>query len=438
MRILTISVMFLIFTQSCIFSPSADRICPFGEHSVQIFPVRNGFFALSVKEYKNREERLSYRFFDESGRQVCMNETDYPFSFYNFLVREKNSESIFLVSQNRMSGKENLVLEISRDCQSKGKYTLDSKNYETISDILVDGGNIYTCGWAESSNRDILPDPAKPKGQMNKVVVEHDMMMTIYDPGFAEKKKIIRGGSDADYIFSVTKTSDNRIFYTGSVMKFEIDSGKNRILKSTALFVNEVIPFSEVSSESGAGSADLIKRGVDYPSDRNFMPFFISEYNKENLLLITMVRIDGNDFIGVSKGEKEKLVFDTAIYPVRKVYLPSYPVQVREDMIFIRFMNIQSGVMDRLYILDMKSKEAADVWIKGANRIAVGLNGEEILLYYSVVMKPCGESIFRTDRLRVNEIFSNKTLKPEMTEGIFINKIKSVMNLKNFCWDCKD
>jgi len=182
----------------------------------------------------------------------------------------------------------------------------------------------------------------------------------------------------------------------------------------------------------------LIKRGVDYPSDRNFMPFFISEYNKENLLLITMVRIDGNDFIGVSKGEKEKLVFDTAIYPVRKVYLPSYPVQVREDMIFIRFMNIQSGVMDRLYILDMKSKEAADVWIKGANRIAVGLNGEEILLYYSVVMKPCGESIFRTDRLRVNEIFSNKTLKPEMTEGIFINKIKSVMNLKNFCWDCKD
>lgn len=420
MRILLIFIS-VIFFVSCV-SPLNKGICPFYEHSSQIFWLGNGFFAFNVKEYNKGYEKLHIRYFGSNGKQLCSNEIDYPFSFYNFLVREKDKDSVFIVSQDRTKGRENLVLEVSNDCQKRGEFRINADNYETISDIKVLRQDVYICGWAESKYRDILPIGLNAQGTKSNIIVEHDSLIAIYDSFFNEKKKIIKGDYDAEYVFSIAITSDNKVLYAGSVMSFGIDSSRNKVLNSVNLFIME----ADVNSD------EFFLRDNVYPVDYNLMPFFVSEYNKYYILLVTMGKMEGKNTLGVSVGDKSKRDFQTALYLLEGDYLPFYPLLIKDDKVFLRFLEIKNNVLDKFYIIDLKNSEAISVWIKGANNIAFGINDDVFNLCYSVIVKPCNESLFLSKSLFINDISSNKVIKSDMIENIIIDKVKPFKYLTNF------
>ncbi|MCX7958613.1 MAG: hypothetical protein N3B13_06150 [Deltaproteobacteria bacterium] len=422
MRISPFILLIVVFSFSCIFSPLPERMCQFAEHSSQIFSQGDGFFAFDVREYKGRQEKLVIRYFDRRGRQLCINEINYPFSFYNFLVREKDKRSLFLASQSRSDGRTNLIFEIGVDCQQRNAFLIKSDNYETISDIQVSGDDIYICGWAESKNTGILPQSAKPKGELSKIVVEHDMLLAVYDNEFNEKKKVIIGDSNAEYAFSLAKTSENLLFFTGSVMNFEIDADKNRLLKSVSLLLYQD-NFPATWSDIG---------NFLYQTDYNLMPFFLKEYDASNLLIVSMGRMNNSEILGISLADKKRKNVQTILYPIDSLYLPFYPPLIADQKVFLRFLNIRSGTMDRFYVIDMNKSEGVDIKIRGVNRLAFSLSENDFYLYYSVLMKPCSESVYRSEKITFGNLLNRKISKPEMTNEIIINDIKAVKSLKGF------
>ncbi len=414
MKVSSVLSYLLIFISGfgCISNNIFDKVCPFSEHSSQVFATEDGFFAFDVREYKNRQEGLIIRYFDKGGRQLCINEMNYPFSFYNFLVRSKDKDTLLLVSQNRTSGRENLVIEVTRDCQKKTEYNLTSENYETIADIKISDDNIYVCGWAESKNKDILSRTVKPQKDL----------IAVYDLSFINKKKFISGGDDAEYTFSVDVAPDKKAYFAGSIMKFGVDTNKGKVLKSIVMSINEV----DLASDK------FFTKSVEYPVSFGLMPFFIKEYNSNQLLVISAGKIEESDIFGVSIGEKDKLEFNTGIYQIQKMYLPFYPVLVRDDMLFLRLFNVRRGVMDRFYIVDLKRRDVIDVWIKGAKTLALMPDDEKIFVYYMISMKPCGESVYKAREYLIGDIVDGRVAKPDMSEGIFINKFGIKKDIKNF------
>lgn len=412
----------ILCSLSCAGSISYDKVCSFVEHSEQIFTTDNGFFSFSVRDYKRAKETLYIRFFDRSGKQLSSNEMDYPFLFYNFLIRQKEKDSVFLASKSNKNRRQNLIIEITADCKKVGEYYIDAENFETISDILIMNNEIFLGGWVENNN--IGSQNNEPnKIVSNKVVVEHNMWLAVYDTKFTKKSALIRGKDDSEYIFSLTPASDNsRIYYTGSIMNFEVDQNGAKILKSTSLFIKE--------ADIKVGNYDL--RGADYQLTKNFIPFFIKEYDEKKLLLILMFKENNKDFLGVALADKNTLNINLSLYPVFDNYLIFYPVIADKNYLIFRMFGLRTNLMDRFLIIDNNIKKGVEVKIDGVNRMALRLEGEELNILYSVASAPCNESVFGFTKLPIKEILSSSKIQIPFTKGVFYREFKMVdeINLK--------
>ncbi|GEM_PF-4320298 len=407
---------------SCFFAPSVRGFCQFVEHSSQIFPSGDGFFTFDIRDYKNKRETLLIRYFDREAKQICSEEMEYPFSFYNFLVRSKNNENILLISQDRRNGKDNLIIELSRGCKKVSSYNISAENFETISDVVSFRDRVILSGWAESKAKGIPSKEIKVRGDLSKIVVEHDMLLINSDQVFNEQKRVIEGSDDAEYIFSMVVSANNNLYYTGSIMDFEIDSKRDKVLKNVYFFISEGDPAKGVYN---------IKR-TEYLSEGNFMPFFLKEYDETDLLLVMMGQSNFREVLSISYVNKKDFSINTEYYPVWGRYVPLYPVLVKDKYVVLRFFELTNGIMNRFYIIDTEKKYAIDVTLEGSNRLGIDLVGSYFYLYYSVISKPCNESIYKSSKIYIEDLILKKRIQPELTQLIYrdIKLLKSAGTFK--------
>ncbi|MGB9599905.1 MAG: hypothetical protein ACP5QK_00930 [Myxococcota bacterium] len=405
LSILTSSISFLF---SCVGIPRYDKVCPFVEYGNQIFATYDGFFLFSIKEYKGNKERLLIKFFDKEGRQLSGNEIDYPFSFYNFLIRQRDKESVFLISQNRQNSRQNLILVIARDCQKVAEYKIDAKNFETVSDIITMDSSIFVGGWVESKNAELQKITSQKKG-FSKIVVEHDMWLEVYDTNFTSRLRLVKGDDSAEYIFSLTPSGDkSRLYYTGSIMNFEISPDNSKILKSTSFFIKE----------ADVLRGDYESRVAEYSVSNNLIPFFIQEYDEKDLLLVLMGKKNNVDYLGIGISDKERLNVNLNLYPVYNDYLAVYPVITNKDYVILKLYGIKTDVMDKILIIDNKMKSGLEVKIDGINRMGLRLEGEDLDIFYSLTSKPCNESITAFTKIPLKSLIERSKIQVKFTNGI--------------------